>query len=183
MKPRMNTALQCRSLSFAIWPQQCVEGNGMEEVVGSIPTRSTISYKVLNTTVGPVADPVDASQPAESIQQAVDHDVSARVNAQFLRSHAVLRVGTRDVERAIKTAVLITAVENVVSFGRLVIPWSRFGTDRIAAQRDFVFAGELCRGPTKPECVSSRGQALFRRARRLRAGRRHGRVQSVARSE
>jgi len=40
----MNTASSCRSLSLAISPSQFVEGNGMEEVVGSIPTRFTNSH-------------------------------------------------------------------------------------------------------------------------------------------
>ena len=37
----MNTAVRCRLLSLAIRAPLFVEGNGMEEVVGSIPTRST----------------------------------------------------------------------------------------------------------------------------------------------
>ena len=38
---RMNTASPCRSGSLRICPFQFTLGNGMEEVVGSIPTRST----------------------------------------------------------------------------------------------------------------------------------------------
>jgi len=38
---RMNTASPCCSGSLCIWPFQFTLGNGMEEVVGSIPTRST----------------------------------------------------------------------------------------------------------------------------------------------
>ena len=44
---RMNTAPQSSSLSFAVVALQFVEGNGMEEVVGSIPTRSTNSLNGL----------------------------------------------------------------------------------------------------------------------------------------
>jgi hypothetical protein len=43
----MNTASQHRSVSLAVWTLQFVEGNGMEEVVGSIPTRSTKSLNCL----------------------------------------------------------------------------------------------------------------------------------------
>jgi hypothetical protein len=38
---RMNTASPCRFGSLCIWPSRFTLGNGMEEVVGSIPTRST----------------------------------------------------------------------------------------------------------------------------------------------
>src|SRR5215469_7923724 len=44
---RMNTAPSCLLLSLGILPLQFVEGNGMEEVVGSIPTRSTNSLDKL----------------------------------------------------------------------------------------------------------------------------------------
>jgi hypothetical protein len=40
-KPHVNTAPRCRSVSLCICPYQFTLGNGMEEVVGSIPTRST----------------------------------------------------------------------------------------------------------------------------------------------
>ena len=39
---RMNTACSCRSVSLPFAPSQFVLGNGMEEVIGSIPIRSTI---------------------------------------------------------------------------------------------------------------------------------------------
>ena len=42
LETRMNTVSHARLLSLAVAPLQFVEGNGMEEVVGSIPTRSTI---------------------------------------------------------------------------------------------------------------------------------------------
>jgi hypothetical protein len=38
---RMNTAFLCRSISVCVCPSRFALGNGMEEVVGSIPTRST----------------------------------------------------------------------------------------------------------------------------------------------
>ena len=38
---RMKTAAPYHLVSLYILPTQFVEGNGMEEVVGSIPTRST----------------------------------------------------------------------------------------------------------------------------------------------
>jgi len=41
-RTRMNTASPCRTLSLALGTLHFVQGNGMEEVVGSIPTRSTI---------------------------------------------------------------------------------------------------------------------------------------------
>ena len=39
----VNIVLPHRFFSLAVAPSQSVEGNGMEEVVGSIPTRSTKS--------------------------------------------------------------------------------------------------------------------------------------------
>jgi hypothetical protein len=44
---RMNTALPYRSFSLAVAPLQFMAGNGMEEFVGSIPTRSTNSFNEL----------------------------------------------------------------------------------------------------------------------------------------
>jgi len=43
----MNTASPCRLLSLHLGMPFFVEGNGMEEVVGSIPTRSTKSLNNL----------------------------------------------------------------------------------------------------------------------------------------
>jgi hypothetical protein len=40
----MDNAFRRRWLSLAVQPHRFVEGNGMEEVVGSIPTRSTIFF-------------------------------------------------------------------------------------------------------------------------------------------
>ena len=51
----MNTASPYPSPSLGILPQQFVEGNGMEEVVGSIPTRSIIfsmTYRLPDRSVG-----------------------------------------------------------------------------------------------------------------------------------
>ena len=53
----MNTAVSCRSVSLCILPSQFTLGNGMEEVVGSIPTRSTIestTYRFVNRLVGSI---------------------------------------------------------------------------------------------------------------------------------
>jgi hypothetical protein len=43
----INISTPCRSLSLYLETFYLVEGNGMEEVVGSIPTRSTKSLETL----------------------------------------------------------------------------------------------------------------------------------------
>jgi hypothetical protein len=45
---RMNTACLCRSVSLYVWPSQFALGNGMEEVAGSIPARSTKSNRLFS---------------------------------------------------------------------------------------------------------------------------------------
>jgi ABC-type transport system involved in Fe-S cluster assembly fused permease/ATPase subunit len=53
----MNTAFPCRCESLLICPYSFALGNGMEEVVGSIPTRSTIfsiTYKFPDQSVGSI---------------------------------------------------------------------------------------------------------------------------------
>jgi len=47
---RMNTARCYHLLSLGVAPVQFVERNGMEEVVGSIPTRSTKPLNKLDRT-------------------------------------------------------------------------------------------------------------------------------------
>ncbi len=51
---RMNTAFLCRSISLCVCSSRFTLGNGMEEAVGSIPTRST-NY-INNLEAPPLSD-------------------------------------------------------------------------------------------------------------------------------
>ena len=73
-----------------------------------------------------------------SIGQAVYKDVSAGRHAQFASVFPVSRVGIRNVQRTMKLALGISAVDYVNAFGCTVIALSCFRPDGFAAERDLV---------------------------------------------
>jgi len=78
------------------------------------------------------------SEPSETVGQAVDHDVSAGIDPGFGRSGFLLEGRIRDMERSVESTTGIPAVENVGTFGSLVISSSLLRPNRFAAQRDLI---------------------------------------------
>src|SRR5581483_2177517 len=86
-----------------------------------------------NATVGPVVETVSAADPAISVGKTMDHDLAARRNCGLTRTLDVLRAGVRDVNGFVKPASRVAAVQHIDAFGCLVITFTPFWTDRIAA--------------------------------------------------
>jgi hypothetical protein len=108
--------------------------HGMEEVVGSIPTRSTkfnppsrsnfyldsVRYSLPNlidfligdgdAPVSPVPEAVGGADRTEAVGQCVDKDIASRRNAFLEGNRAVVLVGIRDVDRLVKPAVAIAEI-------------------------------------------------------------------------
>jgi len=66
-------------------------------------------------------------------RQAVDHDVSARIDAELAGAFTVCRVGIRDVQSEVAGAVRVPAVDGVVAFGSFVVALLLLGVTRGAA--------------------------------------------------
>ena len=91
-----------------------------------------------DASVGPVLQPVRRSYPAVAAGQAMNKYVSARGNALAAGRSAILRVGIRDVNRLVETAVGIAPIEHLRSLWSLVVALHRLRADGLAAQCDLV---------------------------------------------
>jgi hypothetical protein len=137
--------------------------HGMEEVVGSIPTRSTncppqysrfyldpssvghglpdlvnlpISYG--DASVRPVLQPVSGSDCAVAVGQSVDEDIASRGNAILPGKGAVMLARIRDVDRLVEPAMRIAEIQNVHAFGCPVISLSGLGSIWITPKGNLV---------------------------------------------
>jgi hypothetical protein len=66
-----------------------------------------------------------------------EHIASGR-NRLLAGKHTVMLAGIRDVDRLVELAVSIAEIQNVRTFGRLVISLSGLGPDGIASEGDFI---------------------------------------------
>jgi hypothetical protein len=77
---------------------------------------------------------VKASDPTRAIRESMNHDVPTWFDPKFSGALAIFRVWIRDVDRAVKVAVFVAAVENVEPLGRLMIVAFCFRPDYIPTQ-------------------------------------------------
>src|SRR5271169_3402853 len=128
----------------------------MEEVVGSIPTRSTKSLSRLDLNrrpvrhrlpdfidlfvrdrdapVRPILETVGLSHPAVALRQAMYEHISPWGDSLLARLSPVVSVGIRDVDRLVKLAMRVSRIENVKPFGGRVITLPRLRPEGISTQ-------------------------------------------------
>lgn len=98
-----------------------------------------------DAAICPVFQAMSRSDPAISVGQTVQENVSSRGNAILARREAILIVRIGDVNRLVELTVRIARVEDVSSFGSLVVALTRLRADRNSTERNPVtlndFAG------------------------------------------
>ena len=65
--------------------------------------------------IRPVSRAVAGANPSVLVRQTVEHDITARRYSKLAGACPVLPIGTGDLNRAIELAVLVTAIENVLT--------------------------------------------------------------------
>src|SRR4029077_8322173 len=91
-----------------------------------------------DATIRPISLPVQRAQVGEVVFESVDHDGAAGPRTQLARPLTVSRAGIRNVQRKMKPAVRVPGVDGVAAFGRLVVAFYPFGSDRHSPQRDLI---------------------------------------------
>src|SRR5262245_36808566 len=86
-----------------------------------------------DAAVSPVARKLPASEPAEPVGQAVDHDVATGRNAALARLLAVAGVRIGDAHRQVEPAAVVLEVDQVAAFRRAAVAFLLLVADRIAA--------------------------------------------------
>ena len=87
---------------------------------------------------------MESAQPAETVSEAVDHDVSARLHAALSCRSGICRTGIRNVQRPMKTAVKLVRVDDVATFWCAMVSLALLCAlgratkrDRVALERRF----------------------------------------------
>src|SRR5215510_6401840 len=74
-----------------------------------------------DAAVGPVARKLPAAEPAQSIGQAVDHDVAAGRNAALACGFAIIGVRIGHAHREMEPAAVVLEVDDVAAFRRAAV--------------------------------------------------------------
>ena len=107
-------------------------------VLHQIPDFFDLDIGNRDAAVGPIPGAMGCTNKSLAVGQAVDEDVSSRRDAQFAGAFAVGCVRIRDVQRAMKLAVRISAVNYVDALRCFVITLLDFWANRISAEGDLV---------------------------------------------
>src|SRR5512145_2640958 len=91
-----------------------------------------------NTPFRPVDPCVSIAYPRETILDAVDHDVSAGGNTEFVRTFFVSLVWIGNMQREVKPAVPVSCIDDIGPFGGLVITLPFLWPDGVSPQGDSV---------------------------------------------
>ena len=81
---------------------------------------------------------MESAHPAETVSEAVDHDVSARLHAALSCCSGICGTWIGDVQSSMKRAVLLVCVDDVTAFRRAMIALALLCAFGRAAERDRV---------------------------------------------
>src|SRR5215469_12248984 len=74
-----------------------------------------------DAAIGPLPRPMSTTNPPISVGQAAQHDIATLRYSKFAGVHPVFRIRIRDMDRAPKLAVFISAIEEYTPSG---VMWS-----------------------------------------------------------
>src|SRR6185369_1386136 len=89
-----------------------------------------------DAAIGPVEEPVQATDETEAVAHAVNHDEPARADATSERSGSVGGRWIGDVQRFVIRAARIAVIQHVPAFGRTTVTFLLLVAKRTAPQRD-----------------------------------------------
>ena len=99
----------------------------------------SISYR--DTAVSPIKPLTYPRQPAKTVFLAVNHNISAWVNACGLSSLNISFVWIGDMNSFIKRAIRLFKIKDVFPFGRSFIPLFLFVTFWVCTKNNIIFLG------------------------------------------
>lgn len=86
----------------------------------------------------PVDSAMRSAQPAETVRDAVNHDVAARIATDLFSASNIGGVGIRQVKRAMVVRVRVPGVDAIRAFGGPFVPFALFRSNWRPAERDLV---------------------------------------------
>lgn len=91
-----------------------------------------------NAAVGPIARAMRRGDESVAVRQAMDEDVPTRRHAEFAGALLIGSIRIGNVQRAVKLAVGVPAIDNVHAFRRPMVSLPCLRPDRLPSERDLV---------------------------------------------